>query len=250
MNKDVLEKSITKRGFEKNLSIDIKKLHYAIKYYYHYTGVKINRLLVIGIGHGHDAILSLLEGYVEKIDGVDPYYANDGNDDDDYKSLLDIIYKLKLNNDVNIYKMTIQDYLEKYTNITDQYDMVIIPDTLHHIFVTQSNISSSKYENDCVQLFKIIYKVVKPGGYMCISEAPRYGIIPFLSKYRIIKTDVDYTTKQQMSEWINILAETNWSYKNYAIYIPYAFKILYKLNKSKFFSYIFSSRYLLYYKKQ
>jgi len=249
MNKSILEKSINSRRIEKELSINMKKLHYAIKYYYHHTNKKVERLLVIGIGHGHDAILSLLEGYVELIDGVDPFYAADGNDDRDYNELLEIINKLELTNNINVHKLTIQDYLKNKKNMIGLYDMVIIPDTLHHIYVTKSKISNSKYKNDCVQLFKSIYEVVKPGGHLCISEAPRNGVIPMLTKCQLIKTEVDYSTKQQMAEWKNILKETSWSYKGYSIYIPNAFKILYILNKFRCLSYVFSSRYFLYYKK-
>ena len=133
--KDFIEKR-RMRSNEKgrSLSVSIDKMSYSNSVSVGSYNKKFDNALFVGVGHGHDVLMHLINGYVDKVDGVDPYYALDGNDDLDYENLVNLTQDLGLNERLTIYKETIQTYL---SNCKKNYDLIVLPDVLHHIFVTE-----------------------------------------------------------------------------------------------------------------
>jgi SAM-dependent methyltransferase len=218
-----LEKSILKKTARSSyLRVDIKRLRYVNSCLYSAIP-KENRstVLNVGVGHGHDAILALLDGSVANVLGVDPYIATAGNSNVDYQELLALIDAYDLADHFAVERNTIENYLD---NNTESFDLIILSNLLHHVFVTEKPLSRSDCFSAAVELFKNLAAASNPGGMLVISDAQRHGIRPFLSNLGVLKGSVDYQTKQSWSEWNKAVTRAGWALNKVQNYIPYGFR--------------------------
>ena len=245
--KDFIEKR-RMRSNEKgrSLSVSIDKMSYSNSVSVGSYNKKFDNALFVGVGHGHDVLMHLINGYVDKVDGVDPYYALDGNDDLDYENLVNLTQDLGLNERLTIYKETIQTYL---SNCKKNYDLIVLPDVLHHIFVTEKLLSHSECFDECVNLFQNFYDKTDNQCDLLISDAPRFGLRANLTKKGVINSHVNYRTKQPSVEWKLAAEKAGWTHKSTEFYIPYALRQLSIILKIPVFSWIISNRYFIRFKK-
>ena len=153
--KNYIEKRKTRSNNKgRALSISINKMEYSNRVSLGNYNKKFDNALFVGVGHGHDVLMHLINGYIKKADGVDPYFALDGNDDLDYSNLINLTQDLGLSDRLTIYKKTIQTYLD---NCKKNYDLIVLPDVLHHIFVTEKLLNHSEWFDECVDLFQGFY---------------------------------------------------------------------------------------------
>jgi len=245
--KNYIEKRKTRSNNKgRALSISINKMEYSNRVSLGSYNKKFDNALFVGVGHGHDVLMHLINGYIKKADGVDPYFALDGNDDLDYSNLINLTQDLGLSDRLTIYKKTIQTYLD---NCKKNYDLIVLPDVLHHIFVTEKLLNHSEWFDECVDLFQGFYKITNNECDLLISDAPRFGLRANLAKKRIIKSHVDYKTKQPSEQWRLAVEKAGWTYQSTEFYIPYAFRQLSIILKIPIFSWFISNRYFIRFKK-
>lgn len=248
---EILEKNIEdrkKRLSHKgtNLNVSLNKMQYSNKIFIGKYNKKYKNALFIGVGHGHDVLLSFFNSYISRADGVDPYYSSDGNDSVDYNNLLNLIDNLDLNKKFILHKQTIQTYLAK---CNEKYDLIVLPDVLHHIFVTESLLEKSKLFDECTFLFQSLYKVSRDKCDLLISDAPRTGLRIILSNNKIIENNVDYKTKQPHKQWKLAIEKSGWFHQETEYYIPYFLKKFTFILKFKIFSWFFANRYFISFRK-
>ncbi len=198
--------------------------------------------LVVGVGHGHDALLSLLDGRFERADGVDPYHADHGNDSTDHQHLLALISELGLTARFEVHRMEIQDFL---ASCERRYDLILLPDVLHHIFVTDQPLRKSALYAPCRTLFGALRGVAAPGAVLAISDAPRSGLRPSLVRHGVLRSTVDYRTKQAAEEWRAAAQEAGWRFESADPYVPYALRHLRGLLKWPPLPWLYADRYFL-----
>ena len=242
---DVFKTIINERALRRNLSITFTKMKYALNEFLDINTPSLaKRALFIGVGQGHNAILAMLEGRIENIDGVDPYVGSDGNDDYDYYELKKLISLYKLDDNFFIHKESIEEFLLKNKN---KYDLIVIEDVLHHIFVTCELLSKSILYESSKKLFWDLWEASSKGCILAIAESPRNGLRPFLVKNRLLRESVDYSTKQPSIEWCKV-ANKKWSFISYKNYIPYSLRKCKLLLKYRFISPLFATKYFLYFR--
>ena len=208
---------------------------------------KHKKALFVGVGHGHNAAICLLDGLVEYVIGVDPYIADDGNNSEDHKKLLTIIDSCNLRERFKVEKKTIQSYLE---DVSEDFDLIICSDVLHHIFVTEEHLSKSDLSSQAIHLFKRFSDISRDNGMLVISEVQRYGIRPFLKNAGFIKKNMDYRTKQPWVEWKKAAVEADWDFVNIRNYVPYRFREKRKVFEGILGRYTLCDKYFLYYSKK
>lgn len=89
----VLKTAIETRSRKRNLTANLDKLSYAneISLEHIPENNPSKDVLLIGVGSGHDVVSNLLQNKFHSALGIDLYIATDGNDDEDYRTLLELI---------------------------------------------------------------------------------------------------------------------------------------------------------------
>lgn len=222
-----LQTAIEKRSRKRNLSLNLDKLSYANKFCLEHNPENnpSRDVLVIGVGSGHEVVFNLLQHNFDSALGVDPYIAADGNDDEDYETLLELIETYDLGQRFNLEKTTIQEYL-KTNQMT--FDIIFAMDVLHHIFETTEVLRRSPEFDDAVKMFEMLKSILNPEGVLVVSEVQRKGLRPWLKNRNLIKGSVNYRTKQNWHEWKHVMEGGGFTFQNLNIYVPH------RLRKFKF----------------
>jgi SAM-dependent methyltransferase len=194
---------------------------YVDQWVFSHTKNRCRNALYVGVGHGHDALYALLEGNVHRVVGVDPYVESDGSDEQDYKELKELIERYDLQERFKVYKTTIQDYL---VHSEEMFDHVVLIDVLHHIFATKSRLRKSKYFGQAIELFGAIWKRTDHGGRLIAVEVERYGLRQLLVRMGLIRSFIDYSTKQPWYEWTAAMTAADFTYVDKSVYIPWALR--------------------------
>ena len=225
MNDERLEKlstHIIERSKNRGLHVDVNKLRYSLDWQLSSLPSHIGKsVLFVGVGHGHDALIGLLQGKFKHVVGVDPYIETDGNGEEDFLALQSILSELNLKSNFSIYPSKIQDFL---VDKEKSFDLIVCNDVLHHIFVDKARLSDSKYFEKAVELFRQLRSVISNDGIMIVKEAQRFGLRPFLYRSGLLQGEVDYSTKQSWPEWANAATQGGWHMDSLNNYVPYAFR--------------------------
>ena len=216
----ILVAAIEKRCQKRNLTADLERIRYSNKCLYHDISSS-GKVLYVGLGHGLDALLALIDGLAIEITGVDPYIDDHGNDQQDYNELIKLTKEFSIGDKLLIEKTSIQEFIN---NTSDKFDAVICSDVLHHIFWTSDLLQKSDLFSSAVELFNSINKVVISNGVLVISEPERYGMRQFLSNLNILNTAVNYRTKQPSGQWISLAEMSGWKIYRNKNYIPWALR--------------------------
>ena len=214
-----LEAAVQSRSARRGLTADSTRLRYLNRCLFGgLPGGRASATLYVGVGHGLDALLALQQQLTDTVVGVDPYIGAHGNDDDDYQTLLTSIEKLGLSSRLTVYRSTIEDYLSK---AHQRFDCIICNDVLHHIFVTEELLCRSRCYSQAVHLFRDLSKVTRPDCTLIISEVERHGLRPLLARCHVLRSSVNYKTKQPRNEWANAAVAGGWSFVAGANYVPW-----------------------------
>lgn len=239
---DLLAGFVSERADRRGLHVDVGRLRYANRWLF--QGVPHGgTALFVGVGHGHDALLALLDGYCGKVVGVDPYIETDGNGGADFLDLLKLADMMGLTDRLEIHRETIQDFLARETG--RPFDLIICADVLHHIFVISEPLSRSEEGPQASALFESLVRVCRKGAHLVISETSRHGLRPFLVGRGLLSGTVDYTTKQGWREWARVVQAAGWHLLHLDDYIPWAFRKWGWLFANIFGRYTLSDRYRL-----
>ncbi|MGF1610071.1 MAG: class I SAM-dependent methyltransferase [Kiloniellales bacterium] len=215
-----LEAVIETRSRRRGLSADLARLRYANRYVYPEADTgRPRRVLYVGVGHGLDALLALIDGLVERVVGVDPYLATHGNDDEDYRALTDLLEEFGLNARFTVHRGLIQDYR---CDGEEAPDRIVINDVLHHIFETAEPLRECAMFPDAVALFGRLRALSAPDARLVLGDVSRHGLRPLAGRLGLFHRAVDYTTKQDWCEWDAAVLEGGWRRLGLVDYVPYA----------------------------
>ena len=223
---DYLEAVIQNRAIRRGLSVDLERLRYANGHLFNRVPKSARRrALYVGIGHGHDALLALLNNQVDSVVGVDPYIDSDGNDTQDYDDLETTIQELDLRDRFSVVRERIEDYLQ---HVDTTFDCIVFNDVLHHIFVTNTLLRKDPCLPAEVALFESLNALSNSGGTLVISDVERHGLRPFLTRIGALTGHVNYRTKQPREEWTHAAIKGGWTLFDQANYVPWRFRAMAK----------------------
>jgi hypothetical protein len=211
--------AIEARAGKRGLTGDLVRFRYANRYVFgDKPKVPRARALYVGVGHGLDALLALVDGECTTIVGVDPYVSKDGNDEEDYAGLVALIEALGLGGRFELHRMSVDTYL---ASPRKQVDCVIVNDVLHHIFVTREALSTSPHFSGVERLFRSLRGLSSADARLVVGEMSRSGLRPSLSHYRLFRPRMKYHTKQNWHEWDKAITAAGWSRTRVADYVPF-----------------------------
>jgi len=212
---------VLERASRRGLSVDPARIAYLQEYLSPYLEKHGERVLYVGVGHGHDALYALLTGLVERAVGVDPYSGRQGNDYEDYLSLKELIESYGLEDRFEIHPCTIQEYL---SSIVERFTAVMAFDVLHHIFVTTDHLSRSSLFPQVVSLMGGLSERIEEGGLLLVQEAEPRGLRQLLTRLGLLSGTVNYGTKQSWREWRRAISAAGFTFRERQVYIPWALK--------------------------
>jgi len=216
-----LEDAVLNRMQLRGLTGSIKKLKYMNNKMLGASQFASAKVLFIGVGHGLDVLLAINDGQIGYATGVDPYNAEDGNDDHDYKVLSEQVRSHKLDERFQIFKTTIQEYLHHQD---ETYDLIVLNDVLHHMYVTDQTLKETVLFQDCKNLFHKLREVSKPQTILLVADVSRYGLRQALIRHKLLKSTVNYNTKQNWRQWDSAIRGSGWHRTSVTCYVPYALR--------------------------
>jgi SAM-dependent methyltransferase len=210
---------VEKRAARRSLHVDLTRMRYANRCLYaNSQPMDGGHTLYVGVGHGHDALLALIDGLASDIVGIDPYIGDHGNDDQDYEDLLQIISETSLDQRFSVRRETIESYLQ---DNSATFDRIVCNDVLHHIFEESLPLVESSEFEAAVALFTRFREICRPGGSLLISDAGRHGLRQLVHYTGMTKSRVNYQTKQPWQQWDAALVQAGWTQTNIKNYVPY-----------------------------
>ncbi|WKZ56982.1 MAG: hypothetical protein QY326_09640 [Bdellovibrionota bacterium] len=239
----VLEACIAKRALRRQLRVDLPRTRYAVRRIFStLKDSPAEHALVVGVGHGHDAVMALLDDQVRLLDGVDPYISDDGNDDDDFNELLSLIEATGLQRRMFVHRTTIDEHLSA---TTQHYDLIVINDVLHHLFLTRSRLESSQLFERAVHLAAALRKVASDDCTLTICDVERHGMRQLLYRMGLMRSWVDFSTKQHWGSWVRAFKESGWQLHSKRNYVPFALRTLEPLLSTPLGSFTACERYIV-----
>ena len=172
----------------------------------------------MGVGHGHDALVALLDGLTRSAVGVDPYIDSHGNDGEDFARLMELRKHCGLASAFHIERESIESFLVK--NV-EAFDHIICNDVLHHIFESEILLSRSPLFPSATSLFERLWDIAKPDAELLISDVGRHGARPWLRRCGMMSGNVDYGTKQPWKESNFAATHAGWQLEMVRNYIPF-----------------------------
>ena len=226
MAKNLLEQAIKTRAERKKLKVDLERMrHFNGLLFDDGAGQPGGETLYVGVGHGHDALLAIVDGQMERVVGVDPFISGHGNDDEDLRRLVEIIDELELTEKFAVKRMFIQQYLDE---ATEKVDRIVCNDVLHHIFVTSERLTKSDLFSDAVELFKRFHDATVDNGVLIVADVSRHGVRQYVHGVArplgLARFQGNYTRKQQWTEWDAAIQAAGWRREAVRNYIPFALK--------------------------
>ena len=245
----LLAEKINERAKRRRLTVSMAKMRYAHNLFFkHFKGQKFPNALYVGVGHGHFALLSLLDEIADNIVGVDPYYDKDGNSEYEYEELISTINELKLEKRFKVVKSTVEEYLESVIN--ERFDLIVLSDVLHHIYDSRVLLTESSSWHECIKLFSKLKDNSEPGAVMTIHELQRHGLRPWLARIGIINSNINYDKKQNERQWIKAAKQGGWKLDRIDTYIPHSCRNWGWLFNNWLGRYTLSNRYTIYFKNK
>lgn len=218
-----LRKAIKKRSIGRKLNITYESLEYCLAYLQDKPLSKISKLsaLFIGVGQGHEALLALKNDLFYVVTGLDPFIEEDGNGEQDYHDLLDLIEAENLFDRFKVFKMDFDAFYDSFKETMQSYDVIIMNDVLHHIFCTEDKIQESNLHRACVDFFLRLSKFCHNDTKIIISDVEKTGMRPFLCKLEVVKSHINYNTKQNYKNWLSCALKAGYRLDACKVYVPY-----------------------------
>jgi hypothetical protein len=232
------------RAKKRGLTGDFARLRYANGYIFDRSSTRPRYVLYVGIGHGLDALLALLDGKCTAVVGVDPYVAADGNDEEDYSDLITLIKDLKLGDRFEVHRKTIAVYLATSHPVADR---IIVNDVLHHIFLTTEPLRQSELFERVQTLFAMLRKVAGSNTKLIVGDVSRTGMRPVLGRLGLYHASIKYRTKQNWREWDAAISAAGWRRQCLIDYVPYRLRHIRRWLISPLWRYTILDKYFLIY---
>ncbi len=219
-----LEGLVRERSRRRGLNTDLARLRYTNNYIYSGIGnQRDGRVLYVGIGHGHDAVLAMMDGLVGNIVGVDPFRAKDGGLRPEYEELISLVKRCGLEDRFSVERLGIDEYIK---NCRERFDAIICGDVLHHIFISEKSLSKSKVFDNAVSIFSGLAGLVRKQGFVAIGEVDRIGLRPLIANLLLAlgikhKFSKKYRAKQVRGQWARAAVRGGWSLLYYKNYVPW-----------------------------
>lgn len=226
MMAETLDRAIARRGKHRELKVDLARMRYLNSLLFD-VGVKTKatKTLYVGVGHGHDALLSIIDNQTERVIGVDPFIGGHGNNDEDFRLLIEIIDELGLAERFTLKRMYVQEYLDE---ATDKVDRIVCNDVLHHIFVTSERLTKSELYPGAVELFAKFRDAITDDGVLVVADVGRHGLRQYLHGVArplgFARFQGNYVRKQQWTEWDAALQEAGWRREAVRNYVPFSLR--------------------------
>lgn len=244
--REILARAVGERAARRGLNADLDRIRYANNYLYTESGPSDqNTTLYVGVGHGHDAMLALIDELTGEITGVDPYIGDHGNDDQDFEALVQLISELSLENRFTVQRNTVQSYLD---GDPGSFDRIVCSDVLHHIFEESVPLTQSPEFDAAVALFKRFRAITRPGGSLVISDAGRHGLRQLIHQAGLNKFRGNYQNKQPWQQWDAALVQAGWRRTSLHNYIPFPLRQYSKLFSGLLGRYTVCEHYVLSYR--
>ena len=226
MTSVLLEQAMKRRAAHKGLKVNFERMrHFNSLLFDDGAGQQGGQTLYVGVGHGHDALLAIVDGQTESVIGVDPFIAGHGNDDEDLERLGEIIGDMDFREIFAVKRMFIEQYL---TEATEKVDRIVCSDVLHHIFETSERLTKSNFFSGAVELFKSFYDTVTDDGVLLVADVSRHGFRQYVHGVArplgFARFHGNYTRKQQWREWDAAILAAGWHRQAVHNYIPFALK--------------------------
>ncbi len=226
MSADTLNQAIIRRAKHRGLRVDFERMSYFNSQLFHVGSNKpVKQTLYVGVGHGHDALLAIADNQTERVIGVDPFIGGHGNDDEDFKLLVDVIGELELTDRFIVKRMFIQEHLK---DAVEKVDWIVCNDVLHHIFVTNERLTKSDLFPGAVALFKSFLDASTDDGVLILADVGRHGLRQYIHGVArplgFARFQGNYTHKQQWTEWDAAAREAGWQRQSVRNYLPFALK--------------------------
>jgi hypothetical protein len=212
---------VLERAARRGLSVNPDRIAYLQGYVSPYLEKHGERVLYVGVGHGHDALYALLTGLIKKAVGVDPYPGGQGNDHEDYQALKGLIESYGLEDRFEVHPCVIQEYLSADVG---SFTAVMAFDVLHHIFVTTDRLSRSPLYPEVVSLCRGLAETTDDGGLFLVQEAEPRGLRQFMKNRGFLSGTVNYATKQSFSEWRKAISAAGFVFRERQVYVPWALR--------------------------
>ena len=203
------------------------------------NNINLDGKILLDIGGGNAGIGFYFYKELKKYYCVDSY-EGDGNPKDNYEKVLNKIDQDNIENMI-IEKMRLKSFKEK--NTKTHFDIIILSNSLHHIF--KRPVEDSELNN----FFSIVISLLKDNGILLIKESLPINLSQVFPKLNV--DNVLWTDKFYPSFWLKPLKiDSTFSKISYNYQIPYKFKSIYPILKYfklfRFFSsYISSSSYII-----
>jgi len=223
----LLEQEIEARNRRLGLTEAVCKMDHALDYLRPFYAAHGRRVLFVGVGQGHDALHALLHGAVDSVVGVDPYFDDDGNGDEDYRALLSLIERLGVGERFEVHKQTLQEFAaDNGPAMAGACSMAVIPFTMHHVFETREPLGRSQLLAPATAFFAEVRRMLEPGGVLALVETARHGLRPLLKRAGLLKGPVGYASKQDMGQWRRAVEPAGFALVRHQVYTPYALRSL------------------------
>jgi spermidine synthase len=214
---EILERFVAQRARERNLSITFDKLAYVQSHIISELSSHGERVLYVGVGHGHDAVYCLLKGAVKKAVGVDPYLTNPGNPQDRI-NLNQLLEQTGLQDRFQVVVGTIEKYIE---HSEQSFSAIVMFDVLHHIFEVRGRLSHCGRAGQAAQLAQRLSDHLEPGGVIIVQETEPWGLRQAITRMGLLSSQVVYKTKQHWRQWADMLTGPGLRLKAKMVYLPW-----------------------------
>jgi Methyltransferase domain. len=123
------------------------------------------------------------------------------------KAYHDLRMELSENLPVELYPVTLQDYLQQ--TASGMYDVIIMHNSINHldeeacIHLLQSEDSYNRY----LAIFKSLYRIMRKDGVVIVTDAARHNFFNDVGVKNIFTPSIEWHKHQQPRTWISLLKE-------------------------------------------
>jgi hypothetical protein len=230
MNSRILREAMAERARRHGLTVDLERARRLNSYLYeHKPPTGDSNVLYVGVGHGHDALLALLDGMAGRIVGVDPYLEGHGNNEADADGIQVLLSRLEFEERFTLHRETIEAYLSRHHPPHLRFDRIVCADVLHHIFESREILHKTRLFEEASRLCGDLRAVTGSEGKLAVTDVQRWGVRPLVSRLGLSGGWIDYRTKQSWREWTRAAEEGGWELLWVRNYVPYSFRKLARL---------------------